>query len=145
MKAYYCVAGVILAASISTSSLAAVTVESTGTSVSAVTRSGSVRIPVGSQVENQTRVVVARGPAGRETILRYEDGCEVRLRPGQVYTVLDVSPCTPAAPAETPAAGVLGAPVVIGGVIVAGALVGGIIAATSGGRGSGNLPVYISP
>lgn len=144
MRAYYCVAGVILAISSSTASLAAVTVESTGTGISAVTRSGSVRIPVGGQVENQTRIVVAKGPAGRETVLRYEDGCEVRLRPGQVYTVLDQSPCTPAAPAETPAAGFIGMPV-IAGVVVAGALVGGIVAATSGGGGSGSLPVYISP
>ena len=139
----YCLA---LATFLPANSWASAVVEISGTGVTAVTPAGRARVATGSVVESRTRLVVARGPANRETVLRYEDGCEVRLRPGQVYTVLDEPPCAPAQPpVETTAPGsIIGTPAIVG-VIAAGALAGGIIAATSGKGSNGSLPIYISP
>lgn len=147
MKSITCLLGATLAMSFATVSSAAVVVESSLTGVAAVSQSGRVRVAVGSTVNGQTRIVVGRGRAGQDTVLRYADGCEVRLRPGQVYTVLDVSPCAPAARpepvTEAPVLGGITAPAVVG-LAVAGAIAGGVVAATSG-KGSGTPPIYISP
>lgn len=147
MKSITCLLGATLAMSFATVSSAAVVVESSMTGVAAVSQSGRVRVAVGSTVNGQTRIVVGRGRIGQDTVLRYTDGCEVRLRPGQVYTVLDVSPCAPPARpepvTETPVLGGITAPAVVG-VAVAGAIAGGVVAATSG-KGSGTPPIYISP
>ena len=144
MKALSCLLSVALVASAATPSWAAATLASSQTGVSAITQSGNVRVAVGATLEGNTRIVVAKGPDGKDTILRYEDGCDVRLRPGQVYTILDESPCAPP-PATESSAGLTGGigPAAIAGVAVAGAIAAGVIAATSG-KSSGN-PVYISP
>ena len=144
MKALSCLLSLALVAAASTPSLASATIETTATGVSA----GGARLGVGTSVEGLTRVVVAKGRAGQVTILRYDDGCTVSLRPGQVYTVLNQSPCAPSEPTTPPQAeatglGGIGATAVVG-VVVAGAIAGGVIAATSG-KGSNNNPIYISP
>ncbi|MFV0279917.1 MAG: hypothetical protein ACK5JM_04040 [Rhodoblastus sp.] len=94
-------------------------------------------------MDAQSRIVVGKGRAGKNTVLRYDDGCQVSLRPGQVYTVPDISPCRQATqqqqqqqPAQQPATeastfGGISTPVVVGGVLVAGAIAGGVVAATS--------------
>lgn len=146
MKALSCLLSVALVASAATPSWAAATLASSQTGVAAITQSGNVRVAVGTTLEGNTRIVVAKGAAGKDTIVSYGDGCDVRLRPGQVYTILDESPCAPPPPATEAAAGGLTGgigPAAIAGVAIAGAIAGGVLAAT-GGKSSGN-PVYISP
>lgn len=150
MKFVVGLASAALLVSATTVSWAAAVIESSGTGVSAVTQSGNVGVDVGSGVDSRTRLVVASG-RGAETVLRYEDGCSISLKPGQVYTVLDQSPCAaPSAPPPNPgpaaAAGLtsgIGATAVVG-VVVAGAIAGGVVAATSG-KGSSAPTVFISP
>jgi len=49
-------------------------------------------LPVGSKIQAK---------AGAKAILRYTDGCEVNIVPGQVYTVGSISPCKLAAKTTT--------------------------------------------
>lgn len=142
MKVFVRALGICAALSYPSASWASVTVDSSPTGVASVSQRGAVRLNVGDRLDANSRVQVARGRG--DTVLRYDDGCEVRLRPGQIYTVLDVSPCVPAvAPVvQTPVLGGI-APAVVG-VAVAGAVVGGVVAVTSG-KGGTRAPIYISP
>lgn len=151
MKFVSAILSAALVVSATTASRASIVVESSGTGVSAVTQSGNVGVELGSAVENRTRLVVAGG-RGAETVIRYDDGCAVTLKPGQVYTVLDQSPCAAQASqlpsvaptaAATGLAGGIGATAVVG-VVVAGAIAGGVVAATSG-KGASAPTNYISP
>lgn len=143
MRALSCLLSVAVLVSATAQSWGAATVSSTPTGVSVVTHTGNSRVRVGDVVEG--RIVVGRGSG--ETVLSFEDGCEVRLKPGQVYTVPSVSPCGAAAqnqPLVPPAETGLGmGAAAVAGVAVAGIIAGGVIAATSGKKSSN--PVYISP
>lgn len=138
--------GAAVLAVANSSAFASVTLESSMTGVSVETRTGRAAVPVGSQVDRGARVHVANavGGNGGETTLRFDNGCEVKLRPGQVYTVPAEPPCAPVSGAEGAAAASLGgvAPAVVGAGLVA-VGVGAAVAVSARSKSSAPLP-YIS-
>jgi hypothetical protein len=115
------------------------------------------------QVEAGASVVVNQGSIG---LVTYADGCTIPVTPGQVYTILPVSPCaakpTTTAAATQPTTGsgfpnfnlpALPAPDFggggMGGVTIGAALVGGgaagALALSKGSGGSDKKPASASP
>lgn len=90
------------------------------------TGTGYQNAAVPLEVQPGTAVVV--NPDG-EGLLRYPDGCDVRVRPGEVYLVRDISPC--AAGLTTMGEGFGEYGLIVGGVVVGGVVIGAI--ALSGG------------
>lgn len=135
--------GAVMMVCLASPGWASATLESSKTGAAYQSNRGMSVLKVGDRVGDNTRIVVAGGQG--DTVLRYDDGCEVRLNPGEVHTVLNLSPCgaAPVAPVEASLGLGLSAPVVVGGIAVVGIVAGVAVAAS--GKSSSNPPVYISP
>lgn len=138
--------GVTLLSLVGLPAWASVTVVSSVTGVALETRSGRTSVPIGTQVDNGARILVRGSSGGNNgrTMLRFDNGCEVALVPGQVYTVPVEPPCAPAPGTDNVGGTSLGgvAPAAIGAGLVA-AGVGAAIAVSAGNKGAAPLP-YIS-
>lgn len=138
------ISGAAAVAFAASSALASVTVSSSVTGVSLETRMGRVAVAVGSEVNNGVRIHVgsAVGGSGGDTTLRFDNGCEVTLRPGQIYTVPAAPPCISSAvpPGGVGASVVDIAPAAIGAGFVG---IGAAVAVSAGSKGSAGVP-YIS-
>lgn len=140
MKLHSCAVGVALLLSTSAATFAAATVDVSG-DVSVNVGGGYRKIVSGATVAAGSRLAVQQNGGA---ILTFDNGCQVTLRKGQVYTVPSESPtCAPAgAPPPEAVGGFPIGPAAIGGLAVAGVIAGGVVAATSG-KSTSN-PVYIS-
>jgi len=131
------VALILLAVCQASTALAAATIESSATGVSVK----GAQVAVGASIEAGTRVAVLRGKG--DTVLRFDESCEVVLHPGQVYTVPRELPCVRAAtvPLEPVAPPIGIAPLAIGGVAAAGAIAGIAVAVSNSSSSKNPLPL----
>ena len=147
MRSVSFIATVALLASSSSFCWASATVKSAPYGVQGYLSAGLASVPPGTEIAVGTRLVVNRAPQGAvggDTVLRFDDGCEVSLKPGQVYTVGAGSPCKAASEGSdvSVVSPSIGAPALIGGGFLVAGVVAGVIAAT--GKSAQQSPVYIS-
>ncbi len=135
-----------------TSAWAGARVESSPLGVMVLSKGSKAEIGLGGEVPSGARLIVKQTPAGMEkaeTLLKFADGCVVVLKPGQVFTVGENSPCAFKAQEQQSDGeggdlfGGSGAGYVIGGLALL-AVAGGVVAATSNNQKS-SQPAYISP
>lgn len=147
MKSISLALGIVLVLSGTANSWASATVVSTAAGVTGKVGVKATTYTVGSVLDGGMRVTVSNSRVAAErdidTVLRYEDGCEVRLKQGAVYTISDEPPCKVGVVSVTEASGFSIGPAAISGLAVAGAVIGGVVVATSGKKASS--PIYISP